>query len=147
MPDALAETCPCVQRLSTRSPCLRQRPRHPSGSGTQWARGSRWWELSCSVSHSKRSWLRSARRVGGAWRLVGGHWLAEEGSESRRFLLPLLREASGVHMALGGQERWDETTHPFKAADSEVEPCSQEGGGGGSVLGLEVGLLCAEGHV
>lgn len=31
-----------------------------------------------------------------------GHWLAEEGSKTRHFLLPLPREASSIHMALGG---------------------------------------------
>lgn len=107
------------QRPAPRPALVHAVPMPPSAPQvSQWvwhpqARRSRWWELSCSVSHSERSWLRSASGVGGAWRLVGGHWLAEEGSESPS--LPLLREASGVHVALGGQERWDETTHPFKA--------------------------------
>lgn len=47
--------------------------------------------------------------------LSGATGLQRRGASPRRFLLPLLREASGIHVALGGQERWDETTHPFKA--------------------------------
>lgn len=74
-------------------------------------------------------------------RLVWGHWLAEEGSESPRFLLPLLREGSRAHMALGGGRRGRRPSVPFMPTDSEVEACSQEGRGGGRSWGREVGLL------